>query len=123
LGTAALIDHHSVEYEAASGGASTYTVADLLEDLRGGIWSELMDSRPRIDPHRRNLQRVYAGAMDRYLNPEGDRALPNARPIVRAQLAELGREVRSAAGGAGDDMTRLHLQDLDAVIQGILKTD
>jgi hypothetical protein len=112
-----------VEYEATSGGAPTYTVADLLEDLRAGVWSELRDSRPRIDAYRRNLQRVYVGTMDRYLNPEGDRTPSDARPIVRAQLAELGREVRGAAGRAGDAMTRLHLQDLDAVIQGILKTD
>jgi hypothetical protein len=112
-----------VEYEATSVGAPAYTVADLLEDLRAGIWSELRDSRPRIDAYRRNLQRVYVGTMDRYLNPEGDRVLSDARPIVRAQLAELGREVRSAAGRAQDAMTRLHLQDLDAVIQRVLKTD
>ena len=112
-----------VEYEATSGGDPAYTVADLLEDLRGGIWSELRDPRPRIDAYRRNLQRVYVSTMDRYLNPDGDQSPSDARPIVRAQLAELGREVRRAAGRAGDDMTRLHLQDLDAVIQGILKTE
>ena len=112
-----------VEYEATSMGAPTYTVADLLEDLRAGVWSELRDSRPRIDAYRRNLQRVYLTTMDRYLNPEGDGPSSDARPIVRAQLAELGREVRDAAERVGDSMTRLHLQDLDAVIQGILKTN
>ena len=109
-----------VEYEATSNGAASYTVADLMEDLMDGVWSELGQSAPQVSVYRRNLQRVYLEVMDGYLNPEAGPASSDARPIVRAELAELARSAGQAAPRAGDRMTQLHLQDVEAEIGRIL---
>src|SRR5690606_15927084 len=47
------------EYEAlADGGdAASYTIAELLADLRSGVWTEITQRNPDIDVYRRTLQR------------------------------------------------------------------
>jgi hypothetical protein len=109
-----------IEYEATANGASVYTVADLLSDLRSGVWSELTASSVRIDVFRRNLQRHYLAAADRYLAPSAQGSISDARPLIRSDLRELAQAVRAARGRAGDTVTRLHLQDLEAEIERIL---
>jgi hypothetical protein len=112
-----------IEYEALSGYGGengTYTVADLMGDLRNGVWGELNQSRPQIDVFRRGLQRVYLAAMDEYLNPEGTRARSDARPIVRAELSELAGVIAQAANRSTDRMTQLHLRESELEIRRIL---
>jgi hypothetical protein len=109
-----------IEYEAMANGASVYTVADLLSDLRSGVWSELTASSVRIDVVRRNLQRQYLAAADRYLAPSAQVSISDARPLIRSELRELAQAVRAARGRAGDAVTRLHLQDVEAEIERIL---
>jgi hypothetical protein len=109
-----------IEYEAlAASPDEAYTVADLLGDLRASIWSELSDSRVRVDVYRRNLQRAYIEVVARYLvTPTGVRigavgAASDARALLRGDLIELRLAIRSAVSRAGDANTRLHLRDLD----------
>jgi hypothetical protein len=109
-----------VEYEVTGGGGQVYTVADLLADLRRGVWSELEVEAPGVDAFRRNLQRQYLAAADRYLAPGSSNGMNDARPIVRSELQHLAQVVRSAQSRAGDGMTRLHLQDVEAEIERIL---
>lgn len=109
-----------VEYEALSSGQPTYTVSDLLGDLRTGVWSELQQSNPRVDVFRRSLQRTFVAAMDAYLNPEGDRARSDALPIVRAEMEDLAGVVGTAAGRSNDRMTQLHLQEMQREIRRLL---
>jgi hypothetical protein len=124
-----------IEYEAVDRGG--YTVAELLADLRDGVWGELDDSRIQLDVHRRNLQRAYLEAIDRTLNPPpptdppaggggggGGGAPPrfesDVRPILRGHLVELDRVVQDAIPRAADGMTRLHLRDLHTEITRLL---
>jgi hypothetical protein len=110
-----------VEHEAfAAPGAPTYTVSDLLGDLRSGVWGELQQSNPRVDVFRRSLQRTFVAAMDAYLNPEGERARSDARPIVRAEMEDLAGVIGTAAGRATDRMTQLHLQEMQREIRRLL---
>jgi hypothetical protein len=109
-----------VEYEVFASTAGAYTVADLMADLRSGVWNELSQANPRVDVFRRSLQRVYLSSMDEYLNPEGERASSDARPIVRAELNELARAVAQAASRSRDRMTQLHLQEAELEIRRIL---
>jgi hypothetical protein len=109
-----------IEYEAMANGTSVYSVADLLADLRSGAWSELTASSVRIDVFRRNLQRQYLAAADRYLAPSAQVSISDARPLIRSELRELAQAVRAARGRAGDAVTRLHLQDVEAEIERIL---
>jgi hypothetical protein len=111
-----------IEYEALAdhNGGGAYTVADLLEDLRAGVWSELNGSSVRIDVYRRNLQRQYLAAAERYLAPSNPGTISDARPLIRSELRSLAREARSAQGRASGAATRLHLEDVEAEIERIL---
>jgi len=111
-----------VEYEAFAGnGYTPYTVADFLGDLRGGVWGELSSSNPQVNVFRRSLQRTFVNAMDEYLNPEGSRALSDARPLVRSEMADLAQVVGQAASRSRDRMTQLHLQEMQREIRRILE--
>jgi hypothetical protein len=122
----------------ASGSGSVYTLGNMLDDLRGGIWSELSESSPKIDPFRRRLQNEYLVQVDRKLNPPPAPAAAgpgggggggagaaeplseDARSEIRGELVTLQSEVRAAAGRATDRETKLHLQGAEHRIGEIL---
>ncbi len=125
-----------VEYEALTGG-ETYTLAEFISDVRDGVWGELSGSGVlRLDIHRRNLQRAWLDAVDRELNPteatlEREASAPasqqrpprwgsDVRALLRAELRALESLADRAEGRAGDDMTRVHLQDVQIEIERIL---
>lgn len=127
-----------IEYEAlAVNPRDKYTVAELLSDLRRGVWTELTASNPTTNVYRRNLQRAYLDAVDRHLNPTAApppsnqppamaataaaaRAGSDARPLLRGELVELNRQVGAALARTNDPMTRLHLRDVQFQIDRIL---
>jgi len=112
---------HVAESNDGSNTADVFSVADLMASLRASVWGELEASAPRVDVFRRGLQRVYLSSMDDYLNPEGPRAMSDARPIVRAELNELADAVGRAASRSSDRMTQLHLQEAELEIRRILR--
>ncbi|MGH7500193.1 MAG: zinc-dependent metalloprotease [Longimicrobiales bacterium] len=121
-----------IEYEALSPAGQAYTIADLMTALLDGVWSELSDSRVRIDVYRRNLQRAYFESIDRVIYPPepppgqqpGQNQPPaypsDARPALRGHLVELDRAIERAIPRAADGMTRLHLRDLRLEIERLL---
>lgn len=124
-----------IEYEALAGSRDNpYTLAEMLADLRRGVWSELQAGNPRVDPYRRNLQRAYLEAAARIISPpplsQAAAALPasmqpprpsgDARAVLRGELLELDRAAQAAIARTGDAMTRLHLRDIRLEIQDIL---
>lgn len=111
-----------------------YRLLDFMNDVRGGVWSELARGAP-IDTYRRNLQRGYIERLAFLLNEEPpeptgpfasaasvDVSQSDIRPLVRAQLRELRTEAEQAAARTTDDMTRYHLEDvvvrIDAILDG-----
>lgn len=122
-----------IEFEAMDGEGS-YTVADLMADLRTGVWGELTGSRVTVNTYRRNVQRAFLEAVDDRLNPsEEDLARPNnpapapwssdIRAVMRAELQDLDAAAASALERASDDMTRIHLRDVRTEIARILSTE
>ncbi len=124
-----------IEYEAlAPRSAEAYTLADMLADLRQGVWSELQQPNPRVNVYRRNLQRAYLESVERTLipsppatqqaGPPGATQQPrwanDARPILRGELQELDRLAQQAINRTNDRMTRLHLRDIRLEIQRLL---
>ncbi|SFB68106.1 protein of unknown function [Zunongwangia mangrovi] len=116
-------------------GKEAYTLLEMMDDLRKGIWSEL-SSGQKIDRYRRNLQRAYIDRMA-YLMTEDQDAIPSAyrrwisrtnvnvaqsdiRPIVRGELQTLQRQIRNSMYRSGDTLTRYHLQDASERIDQIL---
>jgi hypothetical protein len=134
-----LLDHGRMQrmIEAESRyGRETYTLAEMLRDLRRDVWRELGGAGP-ISLHRRNLQRGYIDRMGFVLTTE-QVALPPAvaaftvrtnvlvsqsdiRPLVRAELESLRAEAARAAARTTDTMTRAHLRDVDARIRDLLE--
>ncbi len=124
-----------VEAEAKLGD-DAYTLGEVLDQLRGEVWSELARG-VATDPFRRNLQRGYLERME-YLMTEEPAQLPSffrgslndvdvsqsdIRPHVRGQLTTLQGEIRSALNRTRDRATRLHLQDALVRIDQILNPE
>lgn len=123
------------EYEALLPRGQAYTVGDMMDDLRAGVWSELSQNSVNIDVYRRNLQRAHIQALDALLNPpEPERNAPqfgpqrprypsDARAAARGELATLRRQANAALTRAANSMTRLHLRDVVMEIDRILDAE
>ncbi|WP_299247019.1 zinc-dependent metalloprotease [uncultured Aquimarina sp.] len=123
-----------IENEALN-TTNAYTLIDMMTELRSGIWSELRRGAT-IDVYRRNLQRAYLERLEILMTKEQqpipanfrrfvrrtnvDVSQSDIRPIVRAELKNLQRDIRNAIGRTADRMTRYHLQDATERISLIL---
>ncbi|HEY6061289.1 MAG TPA: zinc-dependent metalloprotease [Gemmatimonadales bacterium] len=125
------------EQGATMPAGTAYTLTDLLDDLRSGIFSEVGAARPSVDAYRRNLQQAFVDQMNRLINtplvtplPPGFGGFPgftpppprpaDARSVARLELRELQTSLGTAAGRAADRTTRAHFLDLQARIGQIL---
>ena len=113
-----------------------YTLAEMLDDLQGGLFSELKSSAPKIDPYRRLLQNNYLTQVNNKLNPNPAQAAQlaqlaalgirvealseDARSELRGEMVVLREQVRNASGRAADRETRLHLTGVEHRIGEIL---
>ena len=119
-------------------GRNTYSLLNMMQELRTGIWSEL-NSGKSIDLYRRNLQRAYLDRMT-YLMTENQREFPSSfrrystrtnvdvnqsdiRAITRAELKTLERSIRAGLNRTSNTMTRIHLQDALERIDTILNPE
>ena len=126
-----------VEVEATSGDKeNAYPLPAMLEDVRHGVWSEVVQARPVIDAYRRGLQNAYLALLDRKLNPAPvAAAAPNpfagfgppqrplsedARSNLRGELVALRGQLRGAAAKAGNTATQYHLSAAEHRIGEIL---
>ena len=126
-----------IEFEAmAKRGEATYSLAEMLGEVRGGIFSELNSGSVNIDVYRRTLQRSYVEAVKAKLSATPAprvafgqtgqltqlpaRPTSDARGLFRAELRTLDAQVRGATGKAANAVTRAHLQDLHTEIDDIL---
>jgi hypothetical protein len=99
------------EQEAIDGSAA-YGPAEMMADVRNGVWSELAAPQVTIDPYRRNLQRGYLELMNTKLNATGPAAAADdARALARAELQALSTSINAAMPRANDRLTRAHLAD------------
>ncbi|PWN05817.1 zinc-dependent metalloprotease [Rhodohalobacter mucosus] len=102
-------------------GDEAYAPAEMLEDLRNGIWSEL-STGDSIDVYRRNLQRVYIHLVGQTMESEDELAVgSDIKAMLRAELNELQDLVEGAADGSSDRATRVHLNDVKERIADILE--
>lgn len=127
-----------VEFEAlAANRTDAYRLAEMLADLRAGIWTELAQSRVAIDPFRRELQRAWLATANTKINPAPftppaglppgfagqlgpARATSDVRALMRNEVLTLDRQLAAALGRAVDVETRAHLQHARAEIAKIL---
>lgn len=119
-------------------GDDAYTLAEMMEDLRTGLWSELQRGE-EINPFRRSLQRGYVERLEYLMTEEVeppparfrafiaftpvDVSQSDIRPYVRGELTTLRREVSAALSRTSDRATQLHLRDTLVRIDDILEAD
>ena len=95
-------------------GARAYRLADLLGDLRRGVFTEL-GSDAAISPWRRSLQRHYVDTLTDRLVVADPLRLDESVHGMRAELRELQR-LLGAAAARGDFTRQAHLRGLaDAI--------
>jgi hypothetical protein len=127
-----------VEFEAlAERPGATYTLGEMLGDVRRGVWREVEGGAVSIDPFRRNLQRSYLEMVDRKLNDTtpirrvvfddgGPRQVTEPREssdaaaLLAGELKALDAQLRTAIPRAADRTTRLHLDAARTRIARIL---
>jgi hypothetical protein len=98
-----------VEQEALD-GAAAYKPAELLSDMRRGIWSELEGGPVRIDVYRRNLQNSYIDLLSNKLNVRPS-VTDDYRALIKLELRDLSTAIAAAMPRATDRQTRAHLAD------------
>ncbi len=127
-----------IELEAlAASRNEVYPVADMLADLRKGLWKEIETGAP-IDAFRRRLQRVYLESMASKINPpapaagaaggggggRGGGAAPanpaDIRPIIQRDMRALDADLATAIGRTSDRMSNAHLEDARDLIRKML---
>lgn len=126
-----------IENETQKGSSEVYSLVELMEDLRGGIWSEL-DSGSAIDTYRRNLQRAHIERLETLLTEEMpevptafaeyagsgiDASQSDIRAITRSELRSLKDDIEDAIPQTSDNMTTIHLEDVLQRINDLLDTD
>ncbi len=117
-------------------GAKAYAPAELLADLRAGIFGELTGGAAKVEPFRRNLQRSYVSMVGDLLNRPQSGAAPqgrignerqpkfggnnDTRALLRAELRTIAAAAKTREGAAADAVTRAHLEDLRDQIEKAL---
>ncbi|MEO1023827.1 MAG: zinc-dependent metalloprotease [Bacteroidota bacterium] len=114
-----------IEQEAMSTG-NTYTLLEMVEDVRLGVWSELYAGNS-IDAYRRNLQRVYLDIAETVFTVDQTRGFngvdiknSDIRPIMRLELKQLEKDIRNKRTNIRDRNSRAHLDDVLERIDHIL---
>lgn len=97
----------------------TYTIAQLFDDLRTGIWSEL-PARSAVSLQRRNLQKMFIDKMSALAqssySPVGLVQTPNLNysdvpSLALATLRQLQGDLNAASNVVNDVTTRHHYND------------
>ena len=89
-------------------GARAYLPIDYLADVQAGLFAELQQDAPLIDPLRRTLQRDYVDTLLLYMDYDFAGEL---RSVARWNLTQLLSELQAAAGRSSG-VTAAHLNDL-----------
>ncbi|MGH7499181.1 MAG: hypothetical protein ACREL3_10060 [Gemmatimonadales bacterium] len=113
-----------------------YPLAELLADVRRGIWRELTAGQVAIDTYRQGLQQAHVVTLSKLLREppaletgaRGDsRREPGAEPqfsayergVLAAESRELLAEITAAIPRAADRTTKAHLQNMMAQLGGL----
>lgn len=111
-----------VEGEALH-GKNSYTLQQLFEDTRKGIWMEL-SSGATIDAYRRNLQRAYVDMMGEMVHQDdANIAQSDIRAMARATLVEIEDDITDSLKKQRDSSNKIHLEDILARLEALLDED
>ena len=83
----------------AAGSNANYLPGELLVDLNDGLFDELNDTAPRVDPYRRELQRNYVGVL---LAPDQPLADPGLGRFAEATTVSQAAAAPARTGFTSD---------------------
>ncbi len=102
-------------------GNQAYTISNLFSDASNGIFTEL-GGGTSIDTYRRNLQRAFVDRMGELMMQKEDKYNhSDISAMARGTLNNLKIKVSSAKARAQDEISKLHLEDLEIRITDILE--
>ena len=116
-------------------GYEAYTLRNMTNDLRKGIWTELYNGR-RIDTYRRNLQRAHIDRLAYLMTVENQRkrrgsdyvkstavntSQSDIRAIIRSELKTLKNLINSSISNTSNSMNKIHLRDAVERINMVLE--
>ncbi|MDA0792598.1 MAG: zinc-dependent metalloprotease [Bacteroidetes bacterium] len=122
-----------IENEALN-GAEAYTLLNLMDDLRMGIWEEIKSGK-ETDTYRRNLQRAFVDRLH-YLMTEDQKLSQSQRSFANyTQINVAQSDIRAAARysleeildlvkskkKAAKGITQVHLKEMETRIASYLK--
>lgn len=114
--------------------SQNYSIGELLQDLKKGIWTELSAKKP-VDYCRRNLQKAYVEKMLSIIDSEQQNTVIMQYPmlinipassksdiysIVKSHLRSLMSELKLASATTADQITKAHWADLADRIDKVL---
>ena len=123
-----------IENETLNGTRNSYTLSELMSDVRGGVWSELARGSA-IDTYRRALQRAHIERLEllltgemppvpfqfrQFFGPGIDASQSDIRAVTRGELNTLRRQINRAISRTSDNLSKLHLEDAKVRIDNIL---
>lgn len=108
-------------------GNKAYTAVEMMNDLRKGIFEELYRSQ-KVDAYRRNIQRAYVDAAAEYVQnlkkeENSDVTSTDIIALMRGDLEQLRRDLRSGRNRTNDQLSVYHWNDLLARINAALAVD
>ncbi len=122
-----------IENEALN-GAEAYTLLNLMDDLRMGIWEEIKSGK-ETDTYRRNLQRAFVDRLH-YLMTEDQKLSQSQRSFANyTQINVAQSDIRAAARysleeildlvkskkKAAKGITQVHLKEMETRIASYLE--
>ncbi|MBK9338315.1 MAG: zinc-dependent metalloprotease [Lewinellaceae bacterium] len=102
---------------------NTYTAANLFDDLRTGIWSEI-PARTPVRVHRRNLQKTFVDKMIGLYQPSPATATlhnTDVPSLALNTLRQLRTDLTAAYNASNDAMSRSHYLDCLERIENVLE--
>ncbi len=103
--------------EQTAFNSDAYSLQEMLEELRKGIWSEVyVSGNKNIDAYRRSLQREYLSLVQSSFDDDSYRGIDikdsDIRPALRYELQELKTAISAKISSRTDRATQAHLKDV-----------
>lgn len=116
-------------------GNDAYTILEMMNDLRDGIWTETAQGK-KVDTYRRNLQRAYIEGLESLMKNEQqavsgrfasflgytaiDVSQSDIRPLARGELKKIQTLIKRNSSRVSDTMTSYHYDELLARIEMVI---
>ena len=108
-----------IEQDFFGPSSSTYSLKEMLNDLREGIWSEVYQNRS-TDTFRRSIQRAHIDRLEMLMDDE-DASGSDVASHVLNELEMLMDAISQVQDRMAHDETRIHLQESMFRIKRLIK--